>query len=170
MAPRTKYDWDSVNWRLPNREIAQLLGCPYDTVAERRSKYRHGPAVRRSIRRDKGSRRGANWHRAPPELQIIATAAAQASPKSGRYVTNVHAKSWLLTDPQGRRHEIVNLYHFVRQNPGLFRPQDIIWKRTGGGRRGTGGEYCNATAGLFNVSRGRAKKWKGWTLAHSESE
>lgn len=92
-----------------------------------------------------------------------ATAAALKSPLAGRAETNVHAKQWVMVDLTGMRHEIQNLHHFIRENPALFEEEDRAWKRTGG-KRGTGGEYCNASAGLQAVRAGRANTWKGWSL------
>jgi hypothetical protein len=93
-----------------------------------------------------------------------ATEGAKRSIWAGRAATNVHAKEWVLIDPAGNRREIRNLHHFIRENPKLFVAADRAWKRPGG-KRGTGGEYCNASAGLQAVRAGRAKAWKGWSLA-----
>lgn len=92
-----------------------------------------------------------------------ATEAAKKSVNAGRGEGNVHAKQWRIVAPDETAYEIVNLQHFVRTHPELFEPGDVIWKRTGG-KRGTGGEYCNATAGLSNVRQGKSKAWKGWSL------
>ncbi len=48
------------------------------------------------------------------------TPAAMASPKSGRFETNVSAKSWILVSPSGERYECRNLMCFIRKNPHLF--------------------------------------------------
>ena len=92
-----------------------------------------------------------------------ATEAALSSPLAGRAETNIHAKEWALIDPACKRRDIRNLHHFIRCNPDLFEEEDRTWKRQGG-KRGTGGEYCNASAGLQAVRSGRAKTWKGWSL------
>ena len=92
-----------------------------------------------------------------------ATEGAKRSLKAGRGEGNIHAKEWSLIAPDGTIYKIINLQHFVRTHPGLFEEADVAWKRIGG-KRGTGGEYCNATAGLSNVRQGKSRAWKGWSL------
>lgn len=48
------------------------------------------------------------------------TQAAMASPKAGRFETNVSAKDWILISPSGERYECRNLMCFIRKNPHLF--------------------------------------------------
>ena len=92
--------------------------------------------------------------------QPKATEAARTSPKSGKFKTNIHAKKWRITSPDNRVFVATNLYQFVRDNTALFLPGDVIFKRTGG-KRGTGGEYCNATSGLLQAAAS-GRLWKGW--------
>ena len=113
--------------------------------------------------------RGAKWHqktsagtKAGKHCQM-ATAAAKISPKAGKAASNIHAKHWHIVSPTGERYEFDNLHHFIRTNPHLFNAKDVEWKRTGG-KRGTGGEYCNASAGLSNIASGKTKKWKKWAF------
>jgi hypothetical protein len=54
------------------------------------------------------------------DLQIIATAAAKASPNSGRFTTNRHAKDWVLYSPDGVIYQCTNLLEWARNNIGLF--------------------------------------------------
>jgi hypothetical protein len=156
-------DWAALDWRKSNAELARELGASVHTVTKRRTLQGRPSEAPRAPRKDKGK---PQPHSAPlaRRVQPLATAAAQASPRAGRGAGNVHAVDWCLIDPAGQRHQVRNLYEFVRANEGLFAPADVAWKRTGG-QRGTGGEWCNATAGILNIKGGRAKSWKGWTLA-----
>ncbi len=154
--PKHKYDWKKIDWRLSNREIAAILKCPYDTVAKRRYLLNAGRAEKPAQRSDKGISR--TTYLPPKQQQIAATFAAKNSPKSGKFETNCHAKKWRIVSPTGQVFVVKNLYHFVRENSHLFNERDTIFKTSGGG------EYCNATAGLFNVSSGKAKSWKGWKM------
>lgn len=155
-------DWDKVDWTKNNDQLSKELNRAYDTVAKQRYlRGKSGLAITLKARSDKG--------RKNPKMafgvvnQPLATEAARKSLRAGKFETNIHAKRWRLTRENGRFWEFTNLYHFVRTHTELFLPNDTIWKRTGG-KRGTGGEYCNATAGLLNVYYGKTKKWKGWIL------
>lgn len=159
---KPKYDWEKVDWAQSNRDIANVLGCPYDTVAHKRLKLGAGRAKKAAQRSDKCVSK--TTYIPPKEQQIKATKSAQKSPKSGKCETNIHAKEWRLVSPDGQVFEIRNLYQFVRDNPHLFSLLDTAWKRTSG-KRGTGGEYCNATAGLLNVTSKKTKSWKGWHIS-----
>ena len=158
---QTQYrDWDKVDWTKSNRQIAAELGRAYNTVAQMRCKLgQSGKAKERATRTDKGVSR--TTYIPPPSQQKHATEQARKSPKSGKFESNIHAKKWQVVSPDNQVFIVKNLYQFVRDNPHLFNPLDIVFKRQGG-KRGTGGEYCNATAGLLNVSNKRQSKWKGW--------
>lgn len=164
LAPETVHtqyrDWDKVDWTKSNRQIAAELGRAYNTVAQMRCKLgQSGKAKERATRTDKGVSR--TTYIPPPSQQKHATEQARKSPKSGKFESNIHAKKWQVVSPDNQVFIVKNLYQFVRDNPHLFNPLDIVFKRQGG-KRGTGGEYCNATAGLLNVSNKRQRKWKGW--------
>lgn len=153
-------DWDKVDWTKNNRQLAQELGKSYNTVAKKRCQLKQsGKAKERTVRIDKGQKK--------PQMafgvvnQPLATKAAKASPKAGKFETNVHAKKWRITSPDNQVFIVTNLYQFVRDHTHLFLPGDVIFKRTGG-KRGTGGEYCNATNGLANASTTKREMWKGW--------
>lgn len=161
-------DWSAIDWRKSNEAIAAETGAAISTVVKRRTLYGHQSSAPRKTRRDLAdlvARLKSPAMRAKSaEVQPLGTAAAKTSPRAGRGVENVHAIDWHLVAPSGQHYRIHNLYEFVRTHADLFEPVDVEWKRQGG-KRGTGGEYCNATAGLSNIKRGRAKSWKGWTIA-----
>ena len=48
------------------------------------------------------------------------TAAAQKSPLSGRFETNINAKEWVLMDPTGKTYKFTNLRNWIRNNIELF--------------------------------------------------
>lgn len=159
--PSLGIDWAALDWRKSSAQIAQETGASVLTVIKRRTQYGY-PSMVRATRRDKGSAKphSAQYAR---RTQHLATEAAKASPAAGRGEANVHAVEWRLQGPDGTAYVVRNLYEFVRANAHLFSPADVEWKRTGG-KRGTGGEWCNATAGILNIKGGRAKSWKGWRL------
>ena len=160
MVKMSKVDWLSIDWTKNNRQLAQELGKSYNTVAKKRCQLKQsGKAKERSVRIDKGQKK--------PQMafgvvnQPLATKAAKTSPKAGKFETNVHAKKWRITSSDNQVFIVTNLYQFVRDHTHLFLPGDVIFKRTGG-KRGTGGEYCNATNGLANASTTKREMWKGW--------
>ena len=155
--------WSRVDWHKSNAELAKELGSTVSTVTKRRTQFGHPSSAPRAVYKNKG-RPQAHSAALARATQPLATEAAKKSPTAGRGESNKRAVDWVLISPGGERIEVRNLYEFVRANPQHFSPADVEWKRTGG-KRGTGGEWCNATAGLLNIKGGRAKSWKGWRLA-----
>lgn len=152
-------DWDSVDWTQDNATIAAAIGRSYNSVAKKRvSLGKTGLAPRR--RKVMAKPYYPNLARKDGRGQKAAVAAAKTSPIAGRTETNCHAKHWRITSPTGEQYEFANLYHFIRSHTRLFAAVDTEWKRQGG-KRGTGGEYCNAANGLQYAAR-TGKKWKGW--------
>lgn len=152
-------DWQNIDWSKTNKKLAAELGKAYNTIAKKRCQLEQsGKAIKRATRADKGQKKPQMAYGAVN--QPLATEAAKASPRSGKFETNIHAKKWRIVSPSNQIFIVRNLYQFVRDNGELFLPQDVIFKRQGG-KRGTGGEYCNATSGLRQAaSSGRL--WKGW--------
>lgn len=153
--------WRQVDWSKDNKQLSKDLNKTYDTVAKKRWLLKSGRANSRSERVDKGVSK--TTFIPSLEQQAKATKAAQGSVLAGRTESNIHAKEWVLVSPTDKIYHIKNLHHFVRQNPHLFNESDVIWKRKSG-VRGTGGEYCNATAGISNIQGGKTQAWKGWRL------
>ena len=86
------------------------------------------------------------------------TEAAQASPNSGRFVTNVNAIDWVLVSPEGVRYECHNLNEWVRNNYQLF-GEPAYSERI----------VNNSRSGLTNAKRGAMGKpiictYKGWRV------
>lgn len=160
-------DWQNVDWSKTNKQLAIELGKAYNTVAKNRYKLGHsGEAKAREPKSNKGLSNPKMRH--GRINQPKATEAAKISLKSGKFETNIHAKKWRIISPSNQIFIVRNLYQFVRDNGDLFLPKDVIFKRQGG-KRGTGGEYCNATQGLRQAaSSGRA--WKGWTCMKIEDK
>lgn len=50
------------------------------------------------------------------DLQAVAIAALKASPKSGRFETNVNAKDWELVSPEGTHYRFRSLQFWLREN------------------------------------------------------
>lgn len=154
-------EWRRVDWSKSNPEIAESTGASVWTVIEWRRRLRAGPGARKK-RKDRGLSQPHSVEQGRRN-QPAATAGAKTSPLAGKSADNVHAVDWKLVGPDDTVYQVRNLYQFVRDNPGLFAAADVEWKRRGG-TRGTGGEYCNATAGILNIKGGKAKTWKGWRL------
>ncbi len=156
-------DWTAIDWRKPNAQIAVETGAAITTVIKRRTTHGH-PSDATWTRPDLAAlNRRPERREQTRRVQPLATAAAQRSPLAGKGISNVHAVDWVIVSPQGDVHRVRNLYQWVRDNPELFAEADRTWKRAGG-KRGTGGEYCNVTNGLNCIRSGYAKSWKGWRL------
>lgn len=165
MSRMTKADWQKVDWSKDNKTLAAELNKSYDTVAKKRWVLKAGASDQRASYSNKGKPNPKLAHGAVN--QPLAVQAAMQSDIAGKSANNVHAKEWILVSPDDTVYHTTNLHHFVRNHPHLFAPKDVIWKRQGGGR-GTGGEYCNATARLSNVRNGKSSAWKGWRLLKSD--
>lgn len=90
-------------------------------------------------------------------MQEKATKAAQKSPKSGRFETNINAKNWHLVSPTGIHYEFRSLNYWLRKNcKELF------------GIEPDSREYRNTRSGLSGAKRGSmggrysSCQYKGW--------
>lgn len=152
--------WKTCDWLKTNATIARELGLSQDTVAKRRVRLGITHKGVKETRSDKGLSK-PQPHLNKPEYQQIATAQAKKSPKSGRFETNIKAKTWVVLDPNNQQYEFTNLLHFVRQNPHLFEPNDVIWRK-----KANGVEWCLAASGIGGLARqsNPPTNWKGWKL------
>lgn len=94
---------------------------------------------------------------------------AQAHPLTKKGPTNQMSLHAALRSPDNIVYEFRNLTDWVRTNPDLFHPDDVIWRRPDS-RRGM--PFCRASKGLsalFNRSKHVRGSWKGWTVfSHTE--
>lgn len=72
--------------------------------------------------RKKISEKAKSPERLPQQQESAkkATAAAQKSPLSGRFETNINAKEWVIMDPTGKTYKCTNLRNWIRNNIELF--------------------------------------------------
>ena len=94
-------------------------------------------------------------------MQPLATEGAKNSPKSGRFETNVNAKSWVLVAPDGTRHECINLSFWARAHTELFgfEPGDKSARKIIHG-------FTNL-AQVFYGTRTGVYTYKGWRLENA---
>lgn len=72
---------------------------------------------------------------------------------------NMFAKYWCLKAPNQQVIEGKNLNEIIRQHSHLFKPEDVVWKKS----------QCRASKGIRQlINRNKDKKppnsWKGWRL------
>ena len=99
------------------------------------------------------------------KLQVVATEAAMASPKSGRFETNIHAKDWHLISPEGKHYYFHSLSFWLRGNClELF------------GCEPDSREYRNVRSGLASSKRAMMGKnyrcctYKGWQVIPTDND
>lgn len=76
---------------------------------------------------------------------------------------------WEVTfyDPTETMHTTSDVAKFVRDNQGLFLPEDVEMKDKPcrAFYHGLSGQYCNAECGLDSLVTYRTNSWKDWTVA-----
>lgn len=98
-----------------------------------------------------GARARASQRGQTPNL-LMGTPAAQESPKSGRFDTNINAKEWELLSPGGDRYRLRNLKNWIRGHRDLLGTAE--------------GDHAAALAykGFQHVRRRDTASWHGWTI------
>ena len=69
--------------------------------------------------------------------------------------------SIVFSSPNGIHYSTDNVAEFVRQNPHLFNPHDILWTPV---RSGSASCKCKAYNGLRDISWKTSKTWRGWRV------
>lgn len=131
-----------------------------------------------ALRTQNGKRGGTHWSeeakenlrksekakRAREISSQAGLAAAKALPESQRGEQNREALAWLLIDPSGNYHEVVNLLDWARKNKELFFepdvPEDVAAMRISCGFRA----IASSMRGVASRKR-PVSTYKGWRLA-----
>lgn len=137
-------------------------GCGQPVKKSRRrepSKYLigHSPTARRNLTNRKIS----------PLAQVRAAEAFARNPVMQKGTGHINGRTWQIRSPRGRTYRFKNLMEFIRQNSGLFDPQDTEWKTTP-----KGDLTCRAHTGIAGISirlKNPRGSWKGWTW-YSQAE
>jgi hypothetical protein len=74
--------------------------------------------------------------------------------------TNQRSIEGVLRSPENKLYPFRNLTHFVRENPQLFAPEDVVWKKE---RHAIQCRASRGLIGLFGHSKDVRGSWKGWT-------
>ena len=93
------------------------------------------------------------------DLQAAGTAASQASPKSGRFVTNVNAIDWHLISPEGKHHYFHSLNFWAREHCELFG-----FDKTESNANKISSGIRQAKAGAEGKRYAKTCTYKGWTV------
>lgn len=152
--------WDNVDWTLSNHDIAKQVGRALNTVEHRRSWLGMAYKGKAEPRSDKGVSK-PQPHLNKPEYQRLGTDRVKQSPRSGRFETNVKAKTWTIKSPNNKTYTFTNLMHFVRTHEQLFEPSDVVWRK-----KANGVEWCRASSGIGGLANkaNKSQQWKGWQL------
>ena len=140
--------------------VKEALNTP--EMKEKLSEIRKGHEVTEETRK-KISEKAKSPERLPQQQESAkkATAAAQKSPLSGRFETNINAKEWVLMDPTGKTYKCTNLRNWIRNNIKLFTDienaeddQKIVDRIS----HGLGTAKKNTIAGKSGTT------WYGWSV------
>ncbi len=134
----------------PSAKIVTCSPACRSERARRAASHKRPESVRKKISK---SAKGRDMS----ELRVKGTAAAQRSPKGGRFETNSSAKEYTLITPEGEKIIVVNLRNWVRGNSRLFGvdPTDENVDR-----------ICHGFYKILsNIIQNRSgQSYKGWTI------
>ncbi len=158
-------DWSKVVWNQTTQAIAKSVNRSTNTVSKMRSVYAPDTVGKyltrtRLFTEESKARQILQASLNGKKNHMKATEAAKLSPISGKGESNQFAKKWLLIAPDGRHFMVVNLHHFVRENPELFNEEDVVWRADG--------KYCAAVGGLRQAPITKKGEWKGWSVKKYE--
>ncbi len=128
----------------------------------------HARKRQTGVRRSKETRAkisNAAQGRDMSNLQKSGVEAAMASPKSGRFVTNINAKDWHLISPAGKHYYFHSLNFWLRENG-----EELF------GCKPDSKEYNNVRSGLAGAKRAALGKkypcctYKGWQVVPTGGE
>lgn len=138
----------------------KIVTCSPECRSKRRSAVLKGHSVSDKTRK-KLSQKALQHDRSA--ILCRGTPAAQKSPKSGRFDTNINAKDWIIISPTGEKYECHSLKNFIRKNPKLF---DID---------GSDKEVYRISKGFYTIKRNtmlnrRGQSYYGWTVEIPKNE
>lgn len=143
-------EWEKVDWRLPNKRIAEIHGQKAAWVACMRSKLGAGKAMVKNKINVRPESVKALRDNALPKKEINKSA------------VRAIVKKWELKHAVKGHHIVgLNLRQIIRDNSELFDPDDVRWDK-----RGKGGGSCPALRRLYYIAFDQTarKSWEGWTL------
>ena len=127
-----------------SKKVTCSQECRIEYARQRRTGYKLPKETR-----DKISEKAKG--RDMTSLQQLGTEAAKSSPNSGRFETNVNAKTWRLKSPEGKEYICRNLNLWVREHCSLF------------GEEPSDHSFNKIRSGLWQAKRGvQASTYKGW--------
>jgi len=93
------------------------------------------------------------------ELEPVRLAGLAASPKTGRFSSNVNANGWTLLDPDGVTYDVINLRNWCREN------EDIL---PGTAVQAYNGLYRVKSTMLHPTRKFAVWHWRGWKIIGCE--
>lgn len=168
---RVDIKWTTVDWSAPNSRLAITLECNVKTVARYRQflgmpKTQNAMTDIKKKLMTEGRKRARLAGRYDNCYAIKSKKMIGIQHGNDLKIQESHlkygerhpsAKSHILIAPSGAQYKITNIDLFVRDNSGLFLPEDVVIRK-----RPSGNRYSRAANGLLSVSNRNKRQWKGW--------